>query len=380
VRKEEKEKLQQPYPEAIPIPERFADALGVVLPAVRELQREVFADFDDTANGVGWWAPHPGASRRILISDHLLTCIVGIKTNLVEARLHLMELRDFDEQVDGIIAHAVKHDREGRPSVRMPPRAKAADDLPDHMAALHIAGFFRAVGSALDCLGAAIIGVLALPTPLLKADIDKAIGALDKVKISINSGDQVQVAFRTDLAKLIGAAGPPGWLPWATDYRNMLVHRGRRLQLLQLEPRGAALYAADGTPVMLARAVRQLAQDPGLSDVEALLSTTTNAPVLTEDARTTLDGLMASALSLSEVVSTSLVDVWRKRRAMPSLLKQPNEQWRDGRSSATRGFAGYKPGSVPFRVDALVSDETFARRLQSAAINDVARKKWDKFD
>lgn len=318
MRREDNEKLQQPYPAATPINERFADALGVKLPAVRELNEEVFGDLDETAYGIGWWAPHPGTSRRILISDQLLMCVAGIETNLVEARLHLLELSDFDEQEDRIIAHAVKHDQQGRPSVRMPERKKPADDLTHHMAALHITGFFRAVGSALDCLGGAIIGVLALPTSILKADIERATSALEKVKNPVTDGEKVQVAFRTDLAALVASAGPTGWLPWTTDHRNMLVHRGRRLQPFRLEKRGATLLAADSSPIVLARAVRQLAQDPGLSDVEAFASI--GAPVLTEDSKVTLEGVMGSALALSETTSASLVQVWRRRRSEPALL------------------------------------------------------------
>jgi hypothetical protein len=87
MRREDEEKLQKPYPEATPIPERFADSLRVVLPGVRELQQEVSADLDERKFGVGWWAPYPGTSRRILISDHLLLCVGTIETNLVEAQL-----------------------------------------------------------------------------------------------------------------------------------------------------------------------------------------------------------------------------------------------------------------------------------------------------
>lgn len=380
MRREDEEALQQPYPETTPIPERFADRLGVVLPSVRELQREVFADFDDKAHGIGWWAPHPGTSRRILISDHLLMCVGSIETNLLEAQLHLLELRDFDEQEDRIIAHAVTHDHQGRPSIKMPARESASQDLPIYMAALHVAGFFRAVGSALDCLGAAIVGVLALPISILRADVDKAVGALDKINAPSTDGEKAQAAFRADFATLVASAGPPGWLRWATDYRNMLVHRGRRLQLSLLGRRGAVLHGADGRPIMLARSIRQLAQDPGLSDVEALFSTAATAPVLTEDATTTLDGIMTSARALGDATSAALVHVWKKRRAEPALLDQPKAQWRDGRSSSSCGFAGYKPGSIPFNADALFSDDTFGRRLRTGALDTVGKKKWPSFD
>ena len=378
MRRADEEKLQQPYPEGAPTPEPFADAIGVAIPSMRELHNEVFSDLDDKRHGIGWWAPHPGTSRRILISDQLLMCIASIETNLVEAGLHLMEFRDFEEQQDRIIARAIQHDRQGRPSIKMPPRERATDDLPDRMAALHVAGFFRAVGSALDCLGATIVGVLALPTSILKADLDRAISTLEKVKAPRTEGEKVQAAFRAELEKLVAAAGPPGWLPWATDYRNMLVHRGRRLEVSSLTRRGALLYTADETPVMLARSVRQLAQDPGLSEVEVLVPVA--SLVLTEDAAATLEGVMASTLALSDKTAASLVHIWKRRRAEPALLTQPKEQWRDGRASASRGFAGYKPGTVASNIDTLVSHPTFARRLQVAALDTAARKKWDTFD
>jgi hypothetical protein len=160
----------------------------------------------------------------------------------------------------------------------------------------------------------------------------------------------------------------------------MLVHRGRRLQLALLQPRGAVLHAADGSPIMLARSVRQLARAPSLSDVEALFSMATTAPVLTEDATTTLKGVMTSTCMLSNTAAAALSDVWKKRRAEPTLLAQPKEQWPNGRSSLSDGFDGYKPGAVNFKVDQLRSDDTFIRRLGAAALDVAGRKKWATFD
>jgi hypothetical protein len=380
MRRQEVESLERPYSDSTPLAERFADALGLTLPCVRRLHGGVFGDFDDAAGGVGWWAPHPGTSRRILISDHLLACIEGLETNLIEARLHLMELRDFRDREDQLIAHAVRHDHNGVPSIRMPERVRPLDDLSGHMIALHVAGFLRGIGSALDCLGATIVGVLALPASILRADLSTATRVLERVGNADANSGKLQTQFAADLSGFIAAAGPQGWLSWATDYRNMLVHRGRRLQLSRLERRGAIIYAADGRPVMLARSVMQLAQDPGLSDVEAFVSTATRSPVVTEDAATTLDGVMASTLTLSESTAEALVQVWTKRRANPSLLLQPKAQWVNGRSSLSTGFSGYQPGTVPFNVDTLVSNPTLVRRMRAAALEASALSRWSGFD
>ena len=56
---------------------------------------------------LGWWAPYPGTSRRILISDHLYNCVRSVETNLVEARLHLIEAMDFWERESDFHARAV---------------------------------------------------------------------------------------------------------------------------------------------------------------------------------------------------------------------------------------------------------------------------------
>lgn len=102
--------------------------------------------------------------------------------------------------------------------------------------------------------------------------------------------------------------------------------------------------------------------------------------MVTEDAATALDGLMTTSLTFSNGIAQALLEVWKARRAQPALLAQPQEQWRDGRSSASRRFQGYNPGSIPFEADALVADPTLLRRLKAAALDAAARKKWDSFD
>ena len=69
----------------------FSKVLGVDAPGVVCLYNEIFNDLDENIYGVGWWAPHPGTTRRILISHYLLECTKSIGTNLIEAALHLLE-------------------------------------------------------------------------------------------------------------------------------------------------------------------------------------------------------------------------------------------------------------------------------------------------
>src|SRR5439155_3032497 len=149
MREEDRERLRRPYPRDGDPETWFAEALGVFVKPVRELSREIFADLDPERLGVGWWAPHPGASRRILISDHLVSCVDSIQTNLNEAALHLLELIDVWHQTSEFFVDTIQI--RGRQIVlNPPPRVSADDDLPMRKSELHTAGFFRAVAGALD--------------------------------------------------------------------------------------------------------------------------------------------------------------------------------------------------------------------------------------
>ena len=64
------------------------------------------------------------------------------------------------------------------------------------MEGLHLCGFFRAIGSSLDCLGAVIIGVLGLDTSLRHSSIDIAERTLLAVKDSGTPGTALQIEFR----------------------------------------------------------------------------------------------------------------------------------------------------------------------------------------
>ena len=75
MRRRDEEQLERLYPAAGTNNEKFATSIGVVVPSVGALQREVFDDLDESDHGIRWWAPEPGTSRRILIGDHLWICI-----------------------------------------------------------------------------------------------------------------------------------------------------------------------------------------------------------------------------------------------------------------------------------------------------------------
>ncbi len=143
---------------------------------------------------MSWWGSL-AVQERILISDYLYQRTDSIETNLVEARLHYLESLDARERENNRLADIVSRDEYGQVRPKFPPSLAPIDDLYKRLEGLHICGFFRAIGSSLDCLGAAIVGALALSTSLRRSDILKAESILARINAS-SPGTQMQSDFR----------------------------------------------------------------------------------------------------------------------------------------------------------------------------------------
>lgn len=181
MRKEDIDKLSKPYnSDKKKFDRRFNSAIEADVPSAEKLVEEIFGDFDSSSYGIRWWNSLP-TQERILIGDYLYQCANGIETNLAEAKLHYLEWCDAKEKSDERIVNAIFRDSTGNLKVKMPPSQTPLDDLSRKLESLHICGFFRAIGSTLDCLGASIIAVLALPVSLRRSDIAKAEKALLKL-------------------------------------------------------------------------------------------------------------------------------------------------------------------------------------------------------
>ena len=188
----------------------------------------------------------------------------------------------------------------------------------------------------------------------------------------------MQVAFGQALNAILATAGPGGWLDWMYDFRNMLVHRGRRLVMMQLRGRTPALFAPDGSRVVRLEALHHLPSDPGISDVEVMLSE--KPPVLTENAATTLAGLRDTVVGVCDKTCVALLELWRARRANPQVLAQPRKQWPDGPALTAARFEGYHPGSLTYQPRVYYSHIATGRRMRAAALDDDQRQRWVLFD
>jgi hypothetical protein len=265
------------------------------------------------------------------------------------------------------------------PALNSPRPRSVLEQLAPDLVRMHQAGLIRAIASSLDCLAGVVIGVAALPLSILKADFKQTRSVLGRIDGAVGAGAKAQADFAARLEAAIAAAGPQGWLDWTLDLRNMLVHRGRRIELGQYLPITPILFGPDGNRAPRARRVSHLPRDPGRSDIEVFIDTPWSM-VLHEEGTRTLQGLMNSTLILLEAAAEHMVDLWRWRRTRPSDLCQPADQWKNGPSKQSTGFNGYAPGSLPLQPGMGMMHPRTARRFHAAAVDDVARPRWATFD
>ena len=378
-------RLSQPYRDGTDGSRtRLARALGVETPNWEALERVIFNDFTtEQPYGIGWWAPHPGTSRRILISDQLYACTSSVSTNLMEAGVHWLELLDASDREDNFQADAIQI-VDGQPEMEPRPRTTPLESLGPDIVRLHQVGVARALSGALDCVAGTIIGVMALPLNILKADLVRVRRHFGRrPEAPTTAGERLQEQFAIQLTETIGRVGPAGWLDWVLNFRNMLIHRGRRIEIRQFVPREPVLYDASGRPILRARVITHLPLEPDRSDMDVHRQPDLS-PVLTEDVRQTLQGAMRSVCTLVEAIGERLSAAWEWRKEHPAELSQPQAQWQHVGRTATPNrqppFAGYAPGSHAYDPGIFSLHPDTATRLQAAALFDHQRHEWHQFD
>jgi hypothetical protein len=370
MRREDTMKLNEPYTDLRDeLDRRFEASIEADVPSAGTLFLEIFHDLDTKSFGISWWGSVP-VEERVLISDYLYQCAEGIEKNLAEAKLHYLEWVDAREKQNNRIADGIKFHPNGEPYFKHPPSNAPIDDLPNKLEGLHLCGFFRAIGSSLDCLGAVIIGILGLDTSLRRSSINIAEKVLSNVKPTGDPGVQLQIDFRDFFESIKKSNGPEGWLEWADQYRNMFVHRGRRLTYNQIHPCEPPRYEA-GRWIPRATSTLHLAKYPDKSDAEALIKLDM---VLDEDADKTLNGVFESCRKLEEAVCARLLSIWEERRKNPKLIEQPQTQWAD-KKLRTCMFNGYDKNAEPLKADEMTGNPVLFRRMLAASADDIHRSK-----
>lgn len=343
--------------------------LQVAAPKVWDLERELLSDLDPTNHGIGWWRPYPDDKRRILIGDHLVQSTQSIRINLIEAGLHSLEYLDSYERISQRMARVLSVDR----GLAYPKPLSPYDLLPERMLTLHVCGFFRALASALDCLAAAAIGVVAIPQSILRADLSSLFRWLRGESHPRQRRHPIHSALASELDEITGRAGPPGWTDWILDYRNMLVHRGRRTEVNILRVESHILDTA-GRPIPRTIPTLLFAKDPHLSDIQAHLLSPTN--VVREDAARLIPAALESTRYFVNEVCASLVQRWSERREGRESVPQPRQQW-PTLAAIPKPFDGYGGEKVEVSPDTMMTAPSGMDRLTAACLDREHRSLWE---
>lgn len=320
--------------------------------------------------GISWWLNYPlHPHKRVFISDHLVQSITSANDNMVEARLHFLALQKChqdDEESHRFFA-----------SDGLPKRLRPVDDLNHRLFSLHLAGFFRAIGSALDCMASCIVGCTSFPTDIVKADwkglISKKLAKPIRSKLSSTHLLLLENTIK-EMTNAEEVSGPNGWLDWTLCMRNMYVHRARRLNHGNLHPRRSGILNRNLEPIYTTGVVQHLPTAPNLSDIE-IFSADKFQPVLNESHLTTTDGVWQSAIALLAQMANYLMDVWEARKKQPMDTPQPDQQW-NARNTNSGIFTGYRPGEAPFEISSIIGSPNLINRMQWAALDDANRAFW----
>lgn len=199
-----------------------------------------------------------------------------------------MRAKKHDKRIENSVSIGL----DGEPAFKHPPYIAPIDDLINKLEGMHVCGFFQSIGSTLDCLGAAIIGVLGLPRKLRRSNIAKAEDALNKLQSTGTPGNQIQIEFKAFFDSVKTASGVTGWLEWSDQYRNTFIHRGRRYTFNQVTPRPSLVLDKDGRSRPITTSTMHLVREPDKSDAEGFMHSNV---VLNEDADVTLSGILKVA-------------------------------------------------------------------------------------
>jgi hypothetical protein len=359
VRDKDVRQLKTRYGKISPGPNdaRLASALGVRIEQAIKLADEIVADLSDSTYGIGWWRVYPDLDRqsRIYLSDHLVACARTISTNLLEAHVARLE---FDHALDDFRAYLDRGINNGT-AITPPPRGPY-DDLSYFRVSGNFVGILRALGSSLDCLAACIVGVAALPTPIVTTDLLKALDVLDRK----HNNHPRLVQLLASIRQCEADAGPSGWTEWLLGMRNTDVHRGRRVVTYNV------VFDARGDVEGFAM---QLPRTPRLTEVEAWVDAGGYVAAYFEaPADELLMNITNTVHAFVDGVASLLLALWDDRRTLPSLLSQPRDQWKYSTALVTPlgRFAGYPGGSTAFggNVRGIAASDELMRRVSAAGL------------
>jgi hypothetical protein len=250
--------------------------------------------------------------------------------------------------------------------------AELADETRQDLA---VVDFFRAFGSTLDCLAALLIGTLRLPVTIHGAAMARdIIGGLDPTKASTPD----QAALWSEYRQLLDGqrAGPPaGWLDWALQYRNALLHRPRQISLHLPRKKNTNLWVPQWVAQSQLRFDMYLRSRPWLPELQHLAQPNAKAAdlFLHEPATQTLRGLMEHLNGFVEATTECLREPWTNLKTGALTLPSQIPQWGPVKEP-TIGFGGFAPHPIALPDTMIGNPRTVIRFALAQKLLDLAKK------
>lgn len=313
-----------------------------------------------------WWSLPTADQRAMLLRDYVLGLPSAIAQNIQQSERSLEMWREKRTAQDWDFSQSIR--ATGAPYSDLS-RRDAITRRGIDIRAMSLAMYVSA-SAAVDGLAALTVGVLGLPTAVIRADI----GTLFKrphgreFTIATNVDPQrrtpateltnIQASALTEMSASFRDAGPAGWLDWLLDQRNTLVHREHRMDVTSAVQERRAWHFYNLAP-----------RQPEQSNMEALHAGRSGGLpdlYLMEDHLTTAGGLLASTVEAVVRTSETLTQAWERRSSIRPEIPW-ERQWRDPRVDPR--FAGYAPGSA--RIDdssQLHMHPESARRLREGGV------------
>jgi hypothetical protein len=322
---------------------QFLSQMGVQTARLHALIDRLRTDF--LAEEGGYRAFHDlPLLQRAIISDQVLGAAQATGTNLGETRMYE---QDLGELLTGGVPFA-------EPSVEERERQVRVD--------MAFVGFFRAIGSCLDCLTAVTTGVLRLPFSIRRASFTQLLNLSDR--------DTTNEPWWTALKTLVDTRSddPPGWLRWTLEMRNAYMHRARLMNLyLQRETKvpELALPSHVFREVLLERARFEayFRRRPWLPDLQHLAdSRALSDAIVTEPAIQTARGLFETTNGLVEDLAELLMNAWVD---VEFKIPSPREEWAI-ESPLEVDFSGFASAPLPKNLSAMAINPRDAERVALA--------------
>ncbi|WP_143539704.1 hypothetical protein [Saccharopolyspora spinosa] len=188
------------------------------------------------------------------------------------------------------------------------------------------------------------------PSPKVRSNLKLTKQALDP-------DDPQGNLLRATRSSLLNA-GPESWLEWTQYSRNDRVHRASRLR--------TSIMTRDR------KVARPMPRQPDHAETLGFrMANDVRKVHLTEDAVTTLEGVLGSINAAVVGVMVACTSLWIRRRSQPDLIAQPERQWTSAKPPRVTTFPGYSPDTISMQKDsALAVSPSTVRLFQAAKVMD----------